>query len=264
MIEEEIIPSKGMIQQFITCYEKVLRLASFTPLDIENSIHLLLIRQALIVSTKSLDCSSEEARLKAGFSSGSDSDLMKDFATQLSLLEIIDLISFLGEEGDLSFRKLYTEQLMFTDQKYCLPLLKAAKSITNFLISIFRIDNPAKEIIGNLKNLTNFVLGWDTLYFQGMAILYRMWKSAKAQNVDFENMEKVMRVLTSEVIGRLTSSATITDLSDLFNSFSYQDLRRIQLENYEQNLQRTWRLDLEYVFLLSKLSIVTKLIILFL
>ncbi len=249
MIEDKLIVVHSDVMEYMSCYRDVLRTAHATPLNLKNESHKTLATETLQLIRDTLGCNNREGWKKAGFSDseweieGLSDALSKYLSKKMSILDILDLIHFLKDQN-LMFKKPYTEQLMFTDEEYCLPLILAATSITKFLVTLFKV-NHKRRAWPSLQVLRNFILAWSTLYFYGMANLFRIWKAAKAQSGDFCNIENLLMVLTTEVIFKLSDTATVEDLADLFGAMSYQDLRKYQLQQEEKEPMITWRRDLE-------------------
>lgn len=160
----------------------------------------------------------------------------RDFS-KLTLLNTIDLVTFF-QNSNLSFKKKFTERLLFEDDAF--PIVLALTLISNELHNFY--VSKSTENKSNEDLVTQCILHHDILIFASMNKLLELWVASRAQ--DAEDLRSLLDLLNialfeSEQSLGSTQISMKTCLQNL-KILSYSDLRKLQVNKIRNSHYRSW------------------------
>jgi hypothetical protein len=172
--------------------------------------------------------------------------------------------------------KRFAEQAAFVPDRFKFPLVKSALAISEILYDIFEIEkcrlpptvgsgtarslqknslksssnlmvDDLSHVCGNLDAVSEFkplFFYWTTLQFWGVSKFMRIWEASKASDEDLDNIVNLMRVLFERALKveriDVTTMGSIQNVVTFVNRTSYDEMRQIQLENIELEIDHHW------------------------
>ncbi|KAF5098311.1 hypothetical protein D0Z03_001242 [Geotrichum reessii] len=107
--------------------------------------------------------------------------------------------------------------------------------------SLQKPNSSVETELAKLGKLRPLIFDWGLLHSAGIINFLRLWLSSSAQRDDFENMVQVVSVLFSQAIPNNDfSTMSIDSVISKLDSLSYADIRAIQLQNIEEDLNTQW------------------------
>lgn len=111
--------------------------------------------------------------------------------------------------------------------------------------SLQKPNSSVETELAKLGKLRPLIFDWGLLHSAGIINFLRLWLSSSAQRDDFENMVQVVSVLFSQAIPNSDfSTMSIDSVISKLDSLSYADIRAIQLQNIEEDLNTQWGREL--------------------
>lgn len=174
---------------------------------------------------------------EAKFEDGPEFDDFK----KMSLLQAFDITAFL-ENKDLTFKKTFTEQLLFGTKP--LPLFYASLHVCDILNNLFeQTENEGSDQLHNLS----FVLNKEQFFYALMDRLLKSWVEANAETKEDLNSLLELIPITFERINK--SLSTSMDLSpqgyfrlalDVIKEVNYKLSRELQLDAIREARYEKW------------------------
>lgn len=156
--------------------------------------------------------------------------------SNLNILQIVDLVLFL-RDANLSFKKTFTEQLMFED--YPFPMFKALVAISDTLFKSFRINVFDVE---NRTYIIHYLLNKELLIFALMDKLLRLWVKSQAEDVsDLESLLNLLSIVFEQIDNsEIGTGSGIEQGLAIINSSTYSNLRVAQITDLRKSHYNNW------------------------
>lgn len=99
--------------------------------------------------------------------------------------------------------------------------------------------------LAKLGKLRPLIFDWTVLHSAGIVNFLRLWLVSSAQREDFENIIEVVRILFLQAIPNNDfSTISIDSVVSKLDTLSYADIRAIQLQNIEEDLNSQWGFEI--------------------
>lgn len=99
--------------------------------------------------------------------------------------------------------------------------------------------------LAKLGRLRPLIFDWALLHSAGVINFLRIWLVSSAQQEDFENIVEVVRILFAQAIPNNDfSTVSFDSVISKLDTLSYADIRAIQLQNIEEDLNTEWGYDI--------------------
>ncbi|ODV97572.1 hypothetical protein PACTADRAFT_47465 [Pachysolen tannophilus NRRL Y-2460] len=192
----------------------------------------LYVHELLELYAKNLNPSVSQSTRFDYVTAGLSSDPKRYILENYSITNLIDIISFL-HDPNLTFKKEYSEQLIFADESSCFPLSIAAMAVSDFLFDDVLLTK-------NYINLKNRLYSVDSLFYVGMLQMLRIWKTSNAEAKDVPIIIKSIHTAYTHADTALGSGSSMGEVLGALNKFSYADLRKIQLREIRERHSAAW------------------------
>lgn len=159
----------------------------------------------------------------------------------LTIIEILNL-RFALIQNDLTFKKQFTEQLMF--QETPLPLLKSISGISDIIWKYLDMSNDQIETKPYKKH---FILHFKEIIISLLNMLAKMWEISKSGTLgDLESLLGLVRILILKVdkICQTEEDSFLELFSEICETSSYEDLRQLQVAQWRTKQYQDWADDI--------------------
>lgn len=161
--------------------------------------------------------------------------------SNMTLLQAFDIVAFL-EDTNLSFKKTFTEQLLFGDNPF--PLYKASFHVTGALNNLFEsLENE----VDSKPHIVSFLLNKESFMYALMDRLLKTWVQSQAKtDQDMDSLLTLIPIILDRISRSLTSSLNISYQSylrlavDITNSIDYNISRELQLDSIREMHYKKW------------------------
>lgn len=172
--------------------------------------------------------------------------------SNINLLQAFDIVVFL-EDSNLSFKKTFTEQLLFGDSPF--PLYKASFHVTGALNNLFEsLENE----VDSKPHIVSFLLNKESLMYALMDRLLKTWVQSQGKtDQDMDSLLTLIPIILEHISRSLTSSLNISYQSylrlavDIINSIDYNISRELQLDSIREVHYKKWS-NCDFDAMLSK------------
>lgn len=133
-----------------------------------------------------------------------------------------------------------------TKQGSSTSMLSPSPSMSEIPRPIINGTNISVESeLAKLGKLRPLIFDWTMLHSAGIVNFLRLWLVSSAQREDFENINEVVRILFAQAIPVSDfSTVSIDSVISKLDTLSYADIRAIQLQNIEEDLNNQWGLEI--------------------
>lgn len=106
-------------------------------------------------------------------------------------------------------------------------------------------SSSVESELAKLGKLRPLIFDWTLLHSAGIVNFLRLWLVSSAQREDFENIIEIVRILFSQAIPNSDfSTVSIDSVVAKLDTLSYADIRAIQLQNIEEDLNSQWGFEI--------------------
>lgn len=127
------------------------------------------------------------------------------------------------------------------------PTTSASETVASSAASRLKLGNSTsvESELAKLGKLRPLMFDWTLLHCSGIVNFLRLWLTSSAQHEDFENIVEVVRILFAQAIPKGDfSTISIDAVINKLDTFSYADIRAVQLQNIEEDLNSEWGLEI--------------------
>jgi hypothetical protein len=170
-------------------------------------------------------------------------------------LGMMDLTDFVRKEED-GFQKLLMEQSSRPMHERC-PIARSSLAVTAILYEHFQVDKSDVEdaknylVLDGMKNYDKvfrpLLLQWSRLHSASLHAFFRLWKATGAEQVDFDKVVELVRILVEQVVGQATRTKDVHEVEEEIAEFEYSRLRDLQMDVLELTFQDEWGQHLRQV-----------------
>ncbi|KAL0938973.1 elmo ced-12 family protein [Colletotrichum truncatum] len=163
-------------------------------------------------------------------------------------LGMMDLTDYVRKNED-SFQKLLLEQSTKPRSERC-PVARASLAVTMILYDHFEVEKLEIEdskgyqgldaIKNNEKLFRPLLLQWSRLHTAGLQAFFRLWKSTAAEQLDFEKVAELVRILIEQVVGQASRTKDVLEVEDELLEYDCTRLRELQMELLELSFEDQW------------------------
>lgn len=137
-----------------------------------------------------------------------------------------------------------------TGPKVSSSMLSPSTSVSETLNTTTRVakagaNSSVESELAKLGKLRPLIFDWGLLHSAGIVNFLRLWLVSSAQKEDFENIIEVVRVLFAQAIPNSDfSTVSIDSVVSKLDTLSYADIRALQLQNVEEELNSHWGMEI--------------------
>ncbi|OLN88593.1 Engulfment and cell motility protein 2 [Colletotrichum chlorophyti] len=163
-------------------------------------------------------------------------------------LGMMDLTDYVRKNED-SFQKLLLEQSTKPRNERC-PVARASLAVTMILYDHFEVDKAENEdtkgyqgldsVKNNEKLFRPLLLQWSRLHTSGLQAFFRVWKSTAADQLDFEKVAELVRILIEQVVGQAIRTKDVLEVEEELLEYDCTRLRELQMELLELSFEDQW------------------------
>ncbi|KAJ0167499.1 Engulfment and cell motility protein 2 [Colletotrichum tanaceti] len=163
-------------------------------------------------------------------------------------LGMMDLTDYVRKNED-SFQKMLLEQSTKPRNERC-PVARASLAVTMILYDHFEVEKSDVEdtksyqgldgIKNNEKLFHPLLLQWSRLHTAGLQALFRVWKSTAAEQLDFEKVAELVRILIEQVVGQASRTKDVLEVEEELMEYDCSRLRELQMELLELSFEDQW------------------------
>ncbi|WQF77888.1 Putative pleckstrin domain, ELMO domain, armadillo-like helical, PH-like domain superfamily [Colletotrichum destructivum] len=163
-------------------------------------------------------------------------------------LGMMDLTDYVRKNED-SFQKMLLEQSTKPRNERC-PVARASLAVTMILYDHFEVEKSDVEdtksyqgldgIKNNEKLFHPLLLQWSRLHTAGLQALFRVWKSTAAEQLDFEKVAELVRILVEQVVGQASRTKDVLEVEEELLEYDCTRLRELQMELLELSFEDQW------------------------
>ncbi|KAH0437016.1 ELMO/CED-12 family protein [Colletotrichum camelliae] len=164
-------------------------------------------------------------------------------------LGMMDLTDYVRKNED-SFQKLLLEQSTKHRSERC-PVARASLAVTMILYDHFEVEKSEIEdtmksyqgldgIKNNEKLFRPLLLQWSRLHTAGLQAFFRVWKSTAAEQLDFEKVAELVRILIEQVVGQAVRTKDVVEVEEELLEYDCTRLRELQMELLELSFEDQW------------------------
>jgi engulfment/cell motility protein 1 len=154
------------------------------------------------------------------------------------------------------FQKILLEQSSKPLRERC-PIARASLAVTTILYEHFEVDKSDIEdarnnlVLDGMKNYDKIfrplLLQWSRLHTTSLQAFFRLWKATGAEQVDFEKVAELVRILVEQVVGTAPRTKDMQEIEEELSEFEYLRLRELQMEYLELTFEDEWGQHLQQV-----------------
>lgn len=223
---------QASFQDFKENLETAKRFLYTMPFDPKCNGHNTVLKMLLDTLNKSMNKPGKIATTmeyeKAGFTSDPENFILANYG----LLSISDLDMFLND-SNITFKKLFFQQILFAENSETFPLGKMANHISNVIFEI--------RSLGSYKHLKGRIFTTGALYYTLMICSLRLWQEAHAEQEDFFVIMKMMRSLLIYADEMLENpNVTRTDNLSKLEKMTFSDIKKLQLHQLKYQHAENW------------------------
>lgn len=163
-------------------------------------------------------------------------------------LGMMDLTDYVRKHED-GFQKFLLEQSTKPLHERC-PIARASLAVTSILYEHFDVDTSDVEdaknylVLDGMKNYDKIfrplILQWSRLHTASLHSFFRLWKSTGAEQVDFDKVAELVRILVEQVVGQSPRTRDVQEVEEELAEFEYSRLRDLQMEVLELTFDDEW------------------------
>ncbi|WYZ34760.1 hypothetical protein EsH8_I_001036 [Colletotrichum jinshuiense] len=163
-------------------------------------------------------------------------------------LGMMDLTDYVRKNED-GFQKLLLEQSTKPRTERC-PVARASLAVTMILYDHFEVEKSEFEdtkgyqgldgIKNNEKLFRPLLLQWSRLHNAGLQAFFRVWKSTAAEQLDFEKVAELVRILIEHVVGQASRTKDVLEVEEELLEYDCTTLRELQMELLELSFEDQW------------------------
>ncbi|TEA22770.1 Engulfment and cell motility protein 3 [Colletotrichum sidae] len=163
-------------------------------------------------------------------------------------LGMMDLTDYVRKNED-SFQKLLLEQSTKSRREHC-PVARASLAVTMILYDHFEVEKSEIEdtksyqgldgIKNNEKLYRPLLLQWSRLHTAGLQAFFRVWRSTAAEQLDFEKVAELVRILIEQVVGQAGRTKDVVEVEEELLEYDCTRLRELQMELLELSFEDQW------------------------
>lgn len=106
-------------------------------------------------------------------------------------------------------------------------------------------NSSVESELAKLGKLRPLIFDWTVLHSAGIVNFLRLWLVSSAQREDFDNIIEIVRILFLQAIPNNDfSTVSIDSVVSKLDTLSYPDIRAIQLQNIEEELNSQWGFEI--------------------
>lgn len=154
--------------------------------------------------------------------------------SNFSALQLMDLFFFF-ESPNITFKKTYHQQLLFTLQKeQIFPLTEVSAKVTDKLLLMFSKERSL------YPNLSQNIFIRDLLHYHMIDKFLDIWTESQAEIDDLPNLLPLLDIILQYLDRSMNPQGEIDLVEKIqseFKSVGYQQLRQIQLANFKRHVQ---------------------------
>lgn len=106
-------------------------------------------------------------------------------------------------------------------------------------------SSSVESELAKLGKLRPLIFDWSVLHSAGIVNFLRLWLVSSAQREDFENIIEIVRILFSQAVPNNDfSTVSIDSVVSKLDTLSYADIRAIQLQSIEEQLNTQWGFEM--------------------
>ncbi|QEU62463.1 hypothetical protein KDRO_F03920 [Kluyveromyces lactis] len=159
----------------------------------------------------------------------------------LTVLQLLN-IRFILRQNDLTFKKAYTEQLMF--EEYPLPLLKTVACLSEIVWDYFEMSNLK---LGSKAHKMHFIFFTKEIIAVLLGTMVTLWdKSRSETKEDFESLLELIKILLhkADKICRTKHDSFVETFVEVCETSTYEDLRQLQVAEWREKQFNDWAEDI--------------------
>ncbi|CDO94947.1 unnamed protein product [Kluyveromyces dobzhanskii CBS 2104] len=158
-----------------------------------------------------------------------------------SVLQVLN-VSFILRQHNLTFKKAFTEQLMFRDHP--LPLLEAVAKLSDVLWEYFEMTNLTP---GNALYKTHMIFHTKELMSVLLGKMVTIWgKTESETKEDFESLLQLIRILIrkADKVCLTQQESYVETFINVCDTSAYDDLRKLQVAEWREKQYNDWAEDI--------------------
>jgi hypothetical protein len=157
-----------------------------------------------------------------------------------SALQLMDFFLFF-ESSNISFKKTFHQQLLFTLQKeQIFPLTEISGKITQRLLVMYTEESAL------YPNLSKYIFSRDLLHYNLVSKFLDIWIESKAEYEDLDVLFPLVTIILQQLdisIGPEGDFDVVHKIQSGFKTLDYTALRQIQLNNFKNHVDCSTRTD---------------------
>lgn len=163
-------------------------------------------------------------------------------------LGMMDLTDYVRKNED-GFQKMLLEHSTRPLHERC-PVARSSLAVTLMLYEHFEVEKADLEDVKGYQVIENIkandkifrplLLQWSRLHTAGLSAFFRMWKATGAEQMDFEKVAELVRILIEQVIGQASRTKDVLDIEEELQEFECARLRELQMELLDFSFDDQW------------------------
>ena len=146
------------------------------------------------------------------------------------------------------FQKILLEQSARSAPDRC-PIVRASLAVTMILYDHFDVDKADMEeakgyqgtdMVDSDRLFHPLLLQWSRLHSAGLHGFLRVWQATGAEQIDFEKVAELVRILVEQVVGQASRTKDLLEVEDEIQEYDVAQLRDLQMELLELSFEDTW------------------------
>ncbi|ODQ77923.1 hypothetical protein BABINDRAFT_9898 [Babjeviella inositovora NRRL Y-12698] len=233
--------------------EKTMRIFDKIRLDYDNDIHRLILKDCLEVLKEAWGSSADGPTKKDYVNSGFTEKPHEYILANYTVLNVLDLTQFF-QHSDKTFRKIFSETLLFNNDDSHFPLAQAIVEISSLMLSIFDKNGLGDNLLACASLITNsyrprfhnfheFVFSKLSIYHYALTQTLTLYNISKATALDLRTIVSLITILyeyCDETILARGGQLFVVDELKLLNDITYDELRKIQLAKFKKHKFDLW------------------------